>query len=974
MSDDKELTELMDLSGDSESDFETLSLTSGRESRDYDDFSEYGNNDNEDSVIGGKARSQAAHACVYCGESSPASVVRCLTTNKWFCNGKGGSLNSSHIVAHLVKSRNKTVALHPDSEVGSDVLECYNCGNENVFVLGFVTAKLENVVVLLCRHCIQRSPSDANWDIREWQTLIEDRQFLPWLVPIPRRCESRVTMADVIKAEEAWKTNPSLSWEDALQGNQEEQDEEEEIAQVKATYEDAYEYQRTYGPLVKIEADYDKNMKESQRQTGLTVSWNRALNNNYLCTFYLNLYDLTGTKITVGDEVKLYFEGSESSSTPRWSGTGIVVKTPDNFSEEVTLEIRKGGDEKQIPTGESHPFALEFVWNDITYRRMQQALKLFATDDYSVSGYIYHNLLGHDIPETFLDVPLPEQFSIQGFNELNVSQVNAVKQVLRRPFSLIQGPPGTGKTVVSTTIIYHLANIRRQNPEKGSKILVCAPSNVAVDQLAERIASTGVDVLRLTARSRESMSSSVEHLTIQHALRHGDHGFTRLQKLFELKDELGEFSAADEKEFAKLEKKASEAIIRKAEVICCTCSTAGNFKLQNLTFSAVLIDEVTQASEPECLIPLVHGCKQVVFVGDHQQLGPVILNSKAADAGLNKSLFERLILIGHVPIRLTVQYRMHPSLSEFPSNMFYEGSLQNGVTTASRVLKYVDFPWPQPQHPMLFWSNLGQEEISASGTSFLNRTEAANCERIVTRLFKCGVAPEQIGVVTPYEGQRAYVTQYMVSSGSVDEAMYKGVEVQSVDAFQGREKDFIILTCVRSSKTGGIGFLSDPRRLNVALTRAKYGLIILGNPHVLARHPLWLHLITYFRSKRCLVEGPLSALQPCNIQLPKPRPWRANNRFDKKDKAEAVGGGGAAGSVAGDDYSVASSNVLSEINNQADDEFNDGYSSVFTGGGYQVVDTWGQENSGETAISESLSQRLDQISLEDKKSSFFPMR
>lgn len=239
---------------------------------------------------------------------------------------------------------------------------------------------------------------------------------------------------------------------------------------------------------------------------------------------------------------------------------------------------------------------------------------------------------------------------------------------------------------------------------------------------------------------------------------------------------------------------------------------------------------------------------------------------------------------------------------------------------------------------MLFWSNLGQEEISASGTSFLNRTEAANCERIVTRLFKCGVAPDQIGVVTPYEGQRAYVTQYMVSSGSVDEAMYKGVEVQSVDAFQGREKDFIILTCVRSSKTGGIGFLSDPRRLNVALTRAKYGLIILGNPHVLARHPLWLHLITYFRSKRCLVEGPLSALQPCNIQLPKPRPWRGNNRFDRKEKNTA--------SVAGDDYSVASSNVLSEINNDADEQFHDGYSSVFTGGGYQVVDTWGQENSG----------------------------
>ncbi|KIK06143.1 hypothetical protein K443DRAFT_310205 [Laccaria amethystina LaAM-08-1] len=289
------------------------------------------------------------------------------------------------------------------------------------------------------------------------------------------------------------------------------------------------------------------------------------------------------------------------------------------------------------------------------------------------------------------------------------------------------------------------------------------------------------------------------------------------------------------------------------------------------------------------MIPLVLGCKQVVLVGDHQQLGPVIMNKKAARAGLTQSLFERLVVLGNRPIRLQVQYRMHPCLSEFPSNMFYEGTLQNGVTAPERLRKNVDFPWPAPDTPMFFYQNLGQEEISSSGTSFLNRTEASNVEKIVTKFFKSGVVPGQIGVVTPYEGQRSYIVNYMQFNGSLKKDLYKEIEVASVDAFQGREKDYIILSCVRSNEHQGIGFLNDPRRLNVALTRAKYGVVILGNPKVLSKvfrpphlhfrdlnltasqHPLWHYLLTHYKEKNTLVEGPLSNLQASMIQFSKPR-------------------------------------------------------------------------------------------------------
>jgi len=431
----------------------------------------------------------------------------------------------------------------------------------------------------------------------------------------------------------------------------------------------------------------------------------------------------------------------------------------------------------------------------------------------------------------------------------------------------------TSLRVTSATIIYHLAKIN------DGQVLVCAPSNVAVDQLCERIHKTGLKTVRVTAKSREDVESPVGFLSLHEQVRMNDNNI-ELIKLNQLKSELGELSSQDEKKYKTLTRNAEREILTNADVICCTCVGAGDPRLSRFKFRTVLIDESTQSAEPECMIPLVLGCKQVVLVGDHQQLGPVIMNKKAAKAGLNQSLFERLVILGCAPIRLNVQYRMHPCLSEFPSNMFYEGSLQNGVTMQQRLRRDVDFPWPVVDSPMMFWSNLGNEEISASGTSYLNRTEASNVEKIITRFFKAGVHPNDIGIITPYEGQRSYVVSSMQSTGTFKKENYKEIEVASVDAFQGREKDFIVLSCVRSNDHQGIGFLSDPRRLNVALTRAKYGLVILGNPKVLSKHPLWHYLLLHFKERNCLVEGPLSNLQVSLLQFSRPKQsYRGPQRY-----------------------------------------------------------------------------------------------
>lgn len=251
-------------------------------------------------------------------------------------------------------------------------------------------------------------------------------------------------------------------------------------------------------------------------------------------------------------------------------------------------------------------------------------------------GKQYHKLLGHELEPQVLRTQMPKRFSAPGLPELNHSQMAAVKSVLQKPLSLIQGPPGTGKTVTSASIVYHLA---KMNP---GQVLVCAPSNVAVDQLTEKIHATGLKVVRITAKSREALDSGISFLTLHEQVANAE-THTELQKLIQLKESQGELSQSDERKYKSLVKACEKEILNAADVICCTCVGTGDPRLAKFKFRTVLIDEATQAAEPgslpfsivvlrladadllvcaffrsECMIPLVLGCKQAVLVGDHQ--------------------------------------------------------------------------------------------------------------------------------------------------------------------------------------------------------------------------------------------------------------------------------------------------------------------------------------------------------------------
>jgi senataxin len=271
------------------------------------------------------------------------------------------------------------------------------------------------------------------------------------------------------------------------------------------------------------------------------------------------------------------------------------------------------------------------------------------------------------------------------------------------------------------------------------------------------------------------------------------------------------------------------------------------------TFDAVIVDEAAQALEPSALIPLQLNVDRCILVGDPQQLPATVTSRKADENLFARSLFERLQASGHSASLLTVQYRMHPSIRAFPSQHFYDGKLKDCASEDRHAPWHADCRFA----PFVFYDIRGdddpdvRQDLRPGGTSRSNSVEAKACVALLgalTRLMERegGLMQKRIAVMSPYRRQCSDIRYRLSASGLQD------VEVSSVDAFQGREMDVSVLSCVRSGR-GGLGFVADVRRLNVALTRAKCSLLILGDADTLSQNEHWAALITHARSAGCCV-------------------------------------------------------------------------------------------------------------------------
>ena len=303
-----------------------------------------------------------------------------------------------------------------------------------------------------------------------------------------------------------------------------------------------------------------------------------------------------------------------------------------------------------------------------------------------------------------------------------------------------------------------------------------------------------------------------------------------------------------------LEDEAVEEIFRDADVICTTNSTAGSKILDNEHFDLLIHDEATQSTEPSTLIPVTKADK-IVMAGDHEQLPPTILNEEAKNQGLEMSLFERLLEVHGDKIKqmLKIQYRMNQDIMEFPSEQFYTSELiaDNAVKSWTLNDLNIDIPDDElygfvfsPEKPVVFLDTIKKNSVEESvkdSKSFRNLKEAEYAIKVINKAVNMGVNPTEVALISPYKDQVDYISENIED---------EKIEVDTVDGFQGREKEVIILSLVRTNKDGNIGFLRDMRRLNVSITRAKKKFIIIGDSMTVSSNEVYSSLIDYVKKNQ----------------------------------------------------------------------------------------------------------------------------
>ncbi len=491
--------------------------------------------------------------------------------------------------------------------------------------------------------------------------------------------------------------------------------------------------------------------------------------------------------------------------------------------------------------------------NRVAFDRMRDALNSIFEEDGSAP--LRELILGlvHDPEGTASLIPEmkgAKEIRVALPSDLNGAQREAAKSAIGRRLTLIQGPPGTGKTHTAVRILENWAI------QDTGTVLAVADSNVAVDNLLEGLLERGIRAVRLgqPVKVRESLREATMDARMESHELNRDL-IEEVERNEKLSRKIKGMRGGKEKglahrdlsrgwkEVKRLERQIRDDILDRAQVLCCTCIGSGHELLDGRRFSRVLIDEATQATEPASLVPIVKGSRQIVLVGDHRQLPPTVISRRAGRGGLDRSLFERLVDMGITPVMLTTQYRMHPSISEFPNKQFYDGMLEDGVGEEDR-----DAPagmlWPDWDSPLAFLPIDGEELLSPDGASKENSVECSWVVKILIGLIEeGGLELSDIGIVTPYAGQVRAIRDMMPES-------MQDVEVRTVDGYQGREKEVVIFSCVRSNSDGNVGFLSDRRRLNVALTRARRGLIVIGDPETLRHDENWRAWIDHIRSRK----------------------------------------------------------------------------------------------------------------------------
>ncbi len=523
---------------------------------------------------------------------------------------------------------------------------------------------------------------------------------------------------------------------------------------------------------------------------------------------------------------------------------------------------------------------IDLYINDITFKRMSENLRQIR-DDLSFSG-IRDLALGLREPE-----PIRQKRSLISSKLNDAQNEAAAKAFCSKDLFLIHGPPGTGKTSTLIELIVELV-------KSGNKILATADSNTAVDNMLSRLAKRDLSLVRIghPARILAELEEYTIHSKYEKSFEAANikSGWEEVAMLVKKRDQFSKptpartrgmshdriltlaargknqrgLSVATIQSMANWirynkkidslvsalrskEEEIYKKIISESDVVLATNSMVMSEVLKEFRFDVAVVDEGSQQIVPSTLIPIVRA-KRFVIAGDHRQLPPTVVSKEAQK--LKRSLFEDLIdrYPDHSGM-LTIQYRMNEKIMEFSNREFYENRLVAHESVKNRLLSDLNPKEPlkfkdilDPSEPIVFVDTAGveaTESLPDRSTSYENKTEADLVVDLVEELVRMGIEPPDIGVISPYLSQVKRIKNGLSNS-------VPGCEVKSVDGFQGREKEVIIISFVRSNPEGEIGFLKDARRLNVALTRAKRKLICIGDSATLGSFDLYRRLLEYF--------------------------------------------------------------------------------------------------------------------------------